>query len=99
MSRLPIRLRLTLAFTLALAVVLAATGAFLYFRLGSSLTESVDEGVQTRTAELRPLVAGGRPASRAGETASRPTSASSRCSTGAGGSSRQRPVCLGIGRF
>jgi CHASE3 domain sensor protein len=37
MSRLPIRLRLTLAFALAMAVVLSAVGAFLYVRLGDSL--------------------------------------------------------------
>jgi two-component system OmpR family sensor kinase len=56
MSRLPIRLRLTLAFALAMAIVLAATGAFLYFRLGSSLDETIDEGLQVRAAELAPLV-------------------------------------------
>ena len=37
MSRLPIRLRLTLAFTLVMALVLAATGLFLYVRLGNEL--------------------------------------------------------------
>jgi two-component system OmpR family sensor kinase len=57
MSRIPIRLRLTLAFALAMAVVLAATGAFLYYRLGSSLDETIDEGLQARAAELEPLVA------------------------------------------
>ena len=56
MSRLPIRLRLTLAFALAMAVVLAATGAFLYFRLGSSLDETIEEGLRARAAELAPLV-------------------------------------------
>jgi two-component system, OmpR family, sensor kinase len=55
MSRLPIRLRLTLAFALAMAVVLAATGVFLYYRLGSSLDETIDEGLQARAAELAPL--------------------------------------------
>jgi signal transduction histidine kinase len=59
MKRLPLRLRLTLAFALALAAVLAATGAFLYLRLGASLTDSVDEGLQARAAELAPLVARG----------------------------------------
>jgi signal transduction histidine kinase len=52
MSRLPIRVRLTLAFTLAMAMVLAATGAFLYLRLSSSLDEAIDEGLQSRAAEL-----------------------------------------------
>jgi two-component system OmpR family sensor kinase len=59
MSRIPIRLRLTLAFTLALAIVLAATGAFLYLRLGSSLDEAIDEGLRARAAELAPRVARG----------------------------------------
>ena len=57
MSRVPIRLRLTLAFALAMAVVLAAMGAFLYFRLGSSLDETIDENLQARAAELAPVVA------------------------------------------
>ena len=56
MSRLPIRLRLTLAFALAMAIVLAATGVFLYFRLGSSLEETIEEGLRARAAELTPLV-------------------------------------------
>ena len=42
-SRLPVRIRLTLAFTVAMAVVLAAVGAFLYVRLGDSLEEQLDE--------------------------------------------------------
>lgn len=57
MSRLPIRLRLTLAFALAMAAMLAATGAFLYVRLGSSLEETVDEGLQARAADIAALVA------------------------------------------
>ena len=56
MRRLPIRVRLTLAFALAMAVVLAVTGAFLYYRLGSSLGETIDEGLRARAAELAPLV-------------------------------------------
>jgi two-component system, OmpR family, sensor kinase len=54
-SLLPIRVRLTLAFALAMAVVLAATGVFLYLRLASSLDETINEGLQARAAELRPL--------------------------------------------
>ena len=52
MSRLPIRLRLTLAFALAMGVVLVATGTFLYFRLGSSLDATIDDGLQVRAAEI-----------------------------------------------
>ena len=56
MSRLPIRLRLTLAFILAMAVVLAATSVVLYSRLGSTLDEAVDDALEARTAELVPLL-------------------------------------------
>jgi two-component system OmpR family sensor kinase len=61
MSRVPIRLRLTLAFALAMAVVLAATGAFLYFRLQSSLDESIDEGLQALSTQVVAEVERGAP--------------------------------------
>ena len=62
MSRMPIRVRLSLAFALAMAVVLAATGAFVYFRLESALNESVDEGLELRLSDATALaVAGGAP--------------------------------------
>jgi len=54
MSRLPIRLRLTLVFALALTAVLAATGAFLYLRLGASLDETINDALEARAAELAP---------------------------------------------
>ena len=54
MSRFPIRLRLTLVFALALTAVLAATGAFLYLRLGASLDETINDGLEARAAELAP---------------------------------------------
>ena len=44
MTRLPIRLRLTLVFALAMAVVLSAFGAFVYVRLDRDLLASVDMG-------------------------------------------------------
>ena len=59
MTRLPIRLRLTLAFALAMAAVLTATGALLYFPLVTSLDETVDEGLRARAAELAPRIARG----------------------------------------
>jgi two-component system, OmpR family, sensor kinase len=59
LNRFPIRLRLALAFALAMAAVLVAMGAFLYFRLGSSLDESVDQGLETRAAEVSALAARG----------------------------------------
>jgi two-component system, OmpR family, sensor kinase len=55
MSRLPIRVRLTLAFAVAMAIVLAATGAFLYFRLASALDESVDETLEARLVDATAL--------------------------------------------
>jgi heavy metal sensor kinase len=52
MSRLPIRVRLTLAFGVAMAVVLAGTGAFLYVRLGDSLEEQIETSLDARAATL-----------------------------------------------
>ena len=40
MSRLPIRIRLTLPFALAMAAVLASLGAYVYLRVGSTLLSS-----------------------------------------------------------
>ncbi|MDP9490607.1 MAG: HAMP domain-containing protein, partial [Actinomycetota bacterium] len=59
MSRLPIRLRLTVAFAVAMAIVLAATGAFVYFRLESSLNEAVDENLAARLAASSALAESG----------------------------------------
>jgi len=57
MSRVPIRLRLTLAFALAMTIVLAGIGSFLVYRLGTSLEEAVNEGLQGRAEEFAPRVA------------------------------------------
>ena len=45
MSRLPIRLRLTLAFTLAMALVLAAMSFFVYDRVDHALNASIDQSL------------------------------------------------------
>jgi two-component system OmpR family sensor kinase len=50
LARLPVRLRLTLAFCLAMAVVLTALGAFLYTRMGTELTRAVDLNLRARAA-------------------------------------------------
>lgn len=50
MSRLPIRVRLTLGFATAMAVVLAAIGVFVYQRVGNELLATVD---QTLAAQAR----------------------------------------------
>jgi two-component system, OmpR family, sensor kinase len=50
-NRLPIRLRLTLPFALVMAVVLAATGLFIYHRVGTTLLDSVDQGLRGQAVE------------------------------------------------
>lgn len=55
MSRLPVRIRLTLAFAVAMAIVLAATGLFLYVRTGSALDRAIDQGLRARSADLSAL--------------------------------------------
>ena len=59
MSRLSLRLRLTLAFVLAMALLLAAAGTFLYVRLGSALDEQIDSALRTRADDVAALVRGG----------------------------------------
>src|SRR4051812_12086223 len=56
LRRLPIRLRLTLAFALVMAVVLGATGAFVYLRMQSELNSSINQGLRTRASDLVALV-------------------------------------------
>jgi hypothetical protein len=51
-SRLPIRIRLTLVFAGVMAVVLAALGAFLYVRLGDSLDDRISDDLNARSAAL-----------------------------------------------
>ena len=66
-ARLPIRQRLTLAFAVAMAIVLAATGVFLYVRLGSELDRTIDEGLRTRAADVGALVQRGDAVGNEGE--------------------------------
>ena len=49
------RLRLTIAFALAVAALLVTSGAFLYVRVRSTLDEQVDESLRARTGELAQL--------------------------------------------
>lgn len=64
MRRLPIRLRLTAAFALAMAIVLAATAVLLYLRLGAALEKTIDDGLRTRARDAAALVE--RPGTLAG---------------------------------
>jgi two-component system OmpR family sensor kinase len=51
MSRLSIRIRLTLVFAVAMAAVIAAMGLFLYLRLDSSLIRSLDQSLNAQLNE------------------------------------------------
>ena len=51
MNRLPIRVRLTLGFAAAMAVVLAAVGTFVYQRVGNELLASVDQTLVAQSKE------------------------------------------------
>ncbi|MGZ4333425.1 MAG: ATP-binding protein [Gaiellaceae bacterium] len=53
MSRIPIRLRLTLPFAVAVAAVLAAMGVFIYLRVGGELISSVDSNLRAQVAEVK----------------------------------------------
>jgi signal transduction histidine kinase len=52
MSRMPLRLRLTLAFGLVMAVVLAATGIVVYGIFRSDLNNTIDSSLRSRATEL-----------------------------------------------
>jgi heavy metal sensor kinase len=58
LARVPIRLRLTLAFAAAMAVVLAATGLFVYLRLGAALDRTIDHSLLGRADDVASLVRG-----------------------------------------
>jgi two-component system, OmpR family, sensor kinase len=55
-NRLAIRWRLTLAFALALTVVLTAVGAFLHFQLSSDVDRDIERDLRTRAAQLSGLL-------------------------------------------
>jgi heavy metal sensor kinase len=56
MSRLPIRFRVTAALALAMALVLAGSGWFLYARLDSHLAAALDTALRVRADDLGALV-------------------------------------------
>jgi heavy metal sensor kinase len=55
-ARVAIRIRLTAAFALVMAVVLAATGFFLYVRLESALDRTLNAGLRSRGQDVASLV-------------------------------------------
>ena len=56
MRPLPVRLRVTAVFALAMAVVLAGTGLFLYVRVDSRLAAALDRDLRLRAQDLSALV-------------------------------------------
>jgi len=56
LSRVPIRLRLTATFALAMAVVLAAVGFLLYHHLAVSLDRTLAQSLRARTGDISALV-------------------------------------------
>jgi signal transduction histidine kinase len=63
-SRLPIRARLTAAFALAMVLVLAAAGLFVYLSLRADLDEALDAGLDSR---LSVVAASGEASGAAGD--------------------------------
>jgi two-component system, OmpR family, sensor kinase len=57
LSRLPLRVRLTAAFAVAMAVVLILAGSFAYFRVRSDLDSGIDDSLDARAAAVSALVA------------------------------------------
>jgi heavy metal sensor kinase len=56
LARVPIRLRLTLVFAIAMATVLAGMGLFLYLRVGAALDATIDQSLRGRADELAAMV-------------------------------------------
>lgn len=56
MSRIPIRLRLTLTFAVAMALVLGGTGFLIYGHLRGSLDRTLNQGLRARAADVTALV-------------------------------------------
>jgi two-component system OmpR family sensor kinase len=61
MSRLPIRLRLTFAFGVVMAAVLAAMVVFVYLRVGGALLASIDQTLRSQASEAIANVRRGEP--------------------------------------
>ena len=56
MTRIPIRLRVTLAFTIVMAVLLTALGFFVYARFDSQLSEQIDQSLRSHGDDIAALV-------------------------------------------
>jgi two-component system OmpR family sensor kinase len=58
-AAISVRVRLTLAFAVVMAAVLAAAGLLLYLRLGTALDRTIDRNLRQRSSDVRALVHGG----------------------------------------
>jgi heavy metal sensor kinase len=56
LARLGLRLKVTLAFALAMALLLGALGMFVYLNFQSSLDHSLNQGLRSRAEDVRALV-------------------------------------------
>jgi signal transduction histidine kinase len=56
LSRLSIRAKLTIAFAAALLLVLALAGLFVYLRVESGLTETIDDGLAARANDVQAVL-------------------------------------------
>ncbi len=56
LDRLPVRVRVTLAFAGVMAVVLGATGLFVYVRLGAELDHTIEQGLRSRAGDVSALI-------------------------------------------
>jgi two-component system OmpR family sensor kinase len=54
--RLPIRVKLTIAFVAVMALVLGATGLFVYLRFEQALDDTLNQGLRTRASDVQALV-------------------------------------------
>jgi two-component system, OmpR family, sensor kinase len=62
LNALPLRVRLTLAYTVAMAAVLALVGGFLYLHTRSGIDRSIDDALALRAHDLAALARTGDPA-------------------------------------
>jgi two-component system, OmpR family, sensor kinase len=54
--RIPIRIRIALAFTAVMAILLAGLGLFIYLRFSSQLNATIDQGLESRSHEVATIV-------------------------------------------
>jgi signal transduction histidine kinase len=72
MKRWPIRGRLTAAYALAMLVVLAAAGVFVYLRVQAELSESITASLRSRSGAVAARVKASGPGRALGEDSSEP---------------------------